>query len=116
MDSDIHDKFTGQPNGRILENAALLMNQGVDIIFRQPVVPAINDSIENIEATATFLSGLGKSDVRLELMPYHRMGWSKYKALDMKYPMNGTDAAGNDMVESVKRAYLDRGIRCTVSR
>ncbi len=116
MDSDIHDQFTGQPNGRILENAALLMEQGVDIIFRQPVVPAINDSIENIEATAVFLSSLGKSDVRLELMPYHRMGWSKYRALGMKYPMNGTDAAENDMVESVKRAYLDRGIRCTVSR
>ena len=116
MDSDTHHRFTGQPNGRILENAALLMKQGVDIIFRQPVVPGINDSVENIEATALFLLSLGKSDIRLELMPYHRMGWSKYRALDMEYPMDGTDAAEDDMVESVKRAYLDRSIRCTVSR
>ncbi len=116
MDSDVHETLTGQSNGRILENAVLLMKQGVDIIFRQPVVPGINDSVENIEATAEFLSSLGKSDIRLELMPYHRMGWSKYRALDMKYLMNGTDAADNDMVESVRKAYLDRGIRCTVSR
>jgi pyruvate formate lyase activating enzyme len=116
MDPEVHETITGQPNGRILENAALLMKQGADIIFRQPVVPGINNSLKNIEATVEFLSSLGKSDIRLELMPYHRMGWSKYRALDMKYPMSGTDAADNDMVEFVRRAYLDRSIHCTVSR
>ena len=116
MDSDIHRMYTGQPNGHILENAALILECDVDLMFRQPLVPGINDSIENIEATAAFLSGLGKSGVRLELMPYHRMGWSKYGALNMKYPMNGINAAGDELVESVKTAYLDHGIRCTISR
>jgi pyruvate formate lyase activating enzyme len=116
MDSDTHSRYTGRPNGVIMENAALLHERGVDTVFRQPLVPGINDSADNIEATAAFLRGLGKGGARLELMPYHRMGRGKYAALDMKYPMNGTDAAGEEMVESVKRAYLDRGIRCTISR
>jgi pyruvate formate lyase activating enzyme len=116
MDSDIHDTYTGQPNGPILGNAALIIEHGVDIVFRQPLIPGINDTAENIEATAAFLSGLGKIDARLELMPFHRMGWSKYRALNMKYPMDGTGAAEDEMVESVKTAYLDRGIRCTISR
>ena len=116
MDSDIHYKYTGQPNGQILENAAMILQHGVDILFRQPVIPGINSSIEDIEATAAFLSGLGASDIRLELMPYHRMGRNKYAALNMKYPMNGTEAAGSELVESVKTAYLDRGIHCTISR
>ena len=116
MDPDIHNKYTGQPNSLILENAALILEHGVDTIFRQPVVPGINDMDENIEATVNFLSGLGGSEVRLELMPYHRMGESKYRALNMKYLMNGTRPAGEEMIESIKRAYLDRGISCKISR
>lgn len=116
MDPDVHKTYTGQSNSLILQNASFLLEQSADIIFRQPLVPGINDTIGNIDATAAFLVRLGGSDVCLELMPYHRMGWSKYRALDMKYPMNGADAAGEEMVESVKRAYLERGIRCTVSR
>ncbi len=116
MDPEIHKKHTGQPNGQIIENARLLVEKGVDIVFRQPLVPGINDTPENIEATADFLSGLCKTAARLELMPYHRMGQGKYRALNMKYPMDGIETAGEEMVESVRREYLDRGIRCTISR
>jgi len=116
MDSQVHRTYTGQPNGQILENAAWIIRQGADILFRLPLIPGINDSTENIEATAAFLSGLATSGIRLELMPYHRMGWSKYRALDMKYSMQGTDAADDGMVESVKKTYLDLGIQCTVSK
>jgi len=116
MDSKIHNRTTGQPNGQILENAAWILEHSADVVFRQPLIPGINDSVENIEATAAFLSGFGRSGVRLELMPYHRMGQSKYRALNMKYPMNGTAAAADEMMESVKNSYLDRGIRCTISR
>lgn len=116
MDPDTHNRYTGQSNDRILANAALIVEHGADVVFRQPLVPGINDSMENIEATAAFLSGLGRREAKLELMPYHRMGIGKYRALNMEYPMNGTEAAGDAMVESAKKAYLDRGIHCTVSR
>jgi len=116
MDSDIHKKHTGQPNGLILENARLLTEKGVDLLFRQPLIPGVNDTPENIDATADFLSGLGNNGAKLELMPYHRLGWSKYRALNMKYALDGMEAAAEDMVEYVVRAYLDRGIRCTISR
>ncbi|MEJ2111528.1 MAG: glycyl-radical enzyme activating protein [Acidobacteriota bacterium] len=116
MDPDIHRKYTGQSNAQVLENARYLLESDIDVVFRQPLIPGINDSIENIEATSMFLTSLGRTDIRLELMPYHRMGWSKYGALDMKYPMEETAAAVDEMVESVKRAYLERGIQCTVSR
>jgi pyruvate formate lyase activating enzyme len=116
MDPDIHARFTGQSNGRILNNAALILEHGADIVFRQPLIPGINDTAGNIEATAAFLSSLGGGEARLELMPYHRMGQGKYRALNMRYPMNGTDAASSERAESVRNAYRDRGIRCTISR
>jgi pyruvate formate lyase activating enzyme len=116
MDSDVHRKYTGSPNNQILKNAALALEHGADVIFRQPLIPGINDSIMNIEATADFLINLGKSAARLQLMPYHRMGQSKYKALAMPCIMEELDTANDEQVEAVRKAYLARGIDCTISR
>ncbi len=116
MDSDIHKKYTGQSNGQILKNAALVLERGADVVFRQPLIPGINDSIANIEATAGFLTSLGKNAARLQLMPYHRMGQSKYKALNIPCIMEESGIADDEQVEAVKKAYIDRGIDCTISR
>lgn len=116
MDSDIHEKYTGQPNSRILGNAALVVERGADVVFRQPLIPGVNDSVANIEATARFLAGLGQSAARLELMPYHGMGRGKYRALDKRYFIEGLGAAPDVQAERVKKAYIDRGIACTISR
>jgi pyruvate formate lyase activating enzyme len=116
MDSDSHRHYTGLPNGQILKNAALILAQGGDIIFRQPLIPGLNDSVKNIEATADFLLSLGKNALRLQLMPYHRLGQSKYKALNMPCIMKDVAAATDERVESVREEYIARGINCTISR
>ena len=116
MISDVHRRHTGSPNSQILKNAALALEHGADVIFRQPLIPGINDSIMNIEATADFLLSLGKSAARLQLMPYHRMGQSKYKALNMPCIMEELAAANDEHVEAVRKAYIERGIDCTISR
>jgi pyruvate formate lyase activating enzyme len=116
MDPEAHRKHTGQSNDKILRNAALLTQHGANVLFRQPLIPGINDSIENIEATARFLAGLGNNAARLELMPYHRMGQSKYTALNMPFTMDGLGAADDKQVEAARKAYLNRGIDCSISK
>ena len=116
LDGVEHEKHTGQSNDRILANAALLMDRGADVLFRQPLIPGMNDSLENIEATAGFLTRIGASAAGLELMPYHRMGQNKYRALDMNYPMKGIEACGDEVAETVRSAYEARGINCSISR
>ena len=80
------------------------------------VIPGINDSESNIDATAEFLKSLGENALRLELMPFHRMGKDKYKALDMEYALGDLGIMENEDIEAVKKAYADRGINCTISR
>jgi pyruvate-formate lyase-activating enzyme len=70
----------------------------------------------NIEATAEFLTGLGKNATTLQLMPYHRMGQSKYRALHAPCLMEELGIADAGQVEAIKQAYIDRGIHCTISR
>jgi pyruvate formate lyase activating enzyme len=116
MDPEAHRQYTGQSNSRILKNAALLAEHGADVLFRQPLIPGVNDSIENIEATARFLKGLGEQAARLQLMPFHRMGMSKYQALHIGYAMESLGAAEDEQVEAVRKAYVQWGIDCSISR
>lgn len=116
MDPGAHRLHTGKSNDPILKNAALVAGRGVDLVFRQPLIPGVNDSIWNIEATARFLSGLGKNTAKLEIMPYHRMGQSKYQALGLRNALEDLGIADNGQVEAVRRAYLQCGIDCTISR
>jgi pyruvate formate lyase activating enzyme len=116
LDSDTHKLYTGHNNDKILKNAAFIIEHGADVVFRQPLIPGVNDSPINIEATAGFLKNLGEKALRLELMPFHRMGRNKYKALDMEYPLGELDIMDFEDLEAVKKAYIDRGISCTISR
>ncbi len=116
MDGRIHKANTGNTNEIILKNGAFLIENRADIIFRKPLIPGINDTESNIEATAAFLRGFDGKAPRLELMPFHRMGKDKYRALNMDYRMGETGIMKMEEVEKVKKAYNDRGINCTISR
>jgi pyruvate formate lyase activating enzyme len=116
MDPDAHRKYTGQLNERILRNATLVVDQAADVIFRQPLIPGVNDSNENIEATARFLLDLGKKASRLQLMPYHRMGQSKYRALGVLNAMDAIVPADEGQLEAVRTAYIQYGIDCSISK
>jgi glycyl-radical enzyme activating protein len=116
MDSEVHRKFIGHRNGRILENAVLVVKSDVDVLFRQPLIPGFNDSRSNIDATVRFLKSFGTKATKLEIMPYHRMGENKYKALDMAYDMAGTAVMNESAIDEIRNEYISRGIDCTVSR
>ena len=115
QNSSKHRRFTGRPNDTILSNAKLVVQSGVEVLFRMPLIPGLNDNPVNIRKTAAFLKGLGEKAGRIELMPYHRMGESKYRALDRPYTLDGLPPADTARVEEVKQAFEEQGIQCTVS-
>jgi pyruvate formate lyase activating enzyme len=86
MDGEIHRRYTGVDNGRILENYGILAKSGVKFVTRIPLIPTVNDTVENIRATAEFMSGLG---VRyIELLPYNKMAGGKYLMLGREYKVD----------------------------
>lgn len=82
MDSALHKKYTGYGNEEILKNIRhIYRDLRVSVIVRVPVIPGYNDSIRNISDTAAFVEKeLGK-DVRIHLLPYHKLGVSKSESL-----------------------------------
>jgi len=116
LDSGKHRQYTGKPNDLILANARIVAQSGVEVLFRMPLVPGINDGRQNIEDTAGFLHGLGKNARRIELMPYHRLGKGKYESLGRRYRLPDILAPDPDSLESVKSAFESNGIICMISR
>lgn len=58
IDDDLHRRYTGVPNGPILENLRLLASRGARVIVCVPVIPGITDSEENMDGIARFVAAL----------------------------------------------------------
>ena len=76
-DADIHEKYTGVSNVIIKAHLKKLNTMNIPIIVRTPVIPEIEQRIEQI---SEFLKGL-ENIKQYELLPYHPLGESKAVAL-----------------------------------
>ena len=83
MDDDVHKKWTGVSNARILENIKKLSEKEIPLIIRTPVIPEVNDSTQEIGRIAEYISSLS-SVLYYELLPFNPLGAPKYESLDMK--------------------------------
>jgi pyruvate formate lyase activating enzyme len=116
MNPEKHREFTGKPNDLILGNAKTAAASGKKTLFRMPLIPGVNDGSQNVIETADFLRSLGKEFLRIELMPYHRLGKGKYDSLGKPYLLRDVSALEPESIEPVKKMFDDRGISCSVSR
>jgi len=85
LNPDKHCQVTGVSNKLILENVRRLAQTSKPIIIRVPVVPTVNDTAEEIGAIIQFV-GAFQNLQYLELLPFHRLGESKYHNLGLNYP------------------------------
>lgn len=79
-----HRRWTGVSNARIRENLRAFLAQGASIWVRVPVIPGVNDEIGVQRAIAADLRAMNFTG-RVELLPFHRLGASKYEGLDWEY-------------------------------
>lgn len=81
---DMHRKYTGVSNGQILNNLAKLCSSGKEFVVRVPLIPGVNDTLENMEQTAGLLEG-ATGLKRVELLRYHKTAGAKYPMVGMVY-------------------------------
>ncbi len=87
IDEVKHKEYTGVSNQLILSNLETLVSWGKEVIVRVPVVPGINDSVQEVQRIGEFVAGLG--GIReVQLLPYHQTGVEKYGRLGLDYTMS----------------------------
>ena len=88
------------------------------MIVRIPVIPGVNDTQENLEAAADFISEkLHNQLEELQLLEFMRLGEEKYKSLDLAYPMAGLKFDRDEFTLKVREFadyFKGRGINCKV--
>jgi pyruvate formate lyase activating enzyme len=114
MDPARHFEGTGADNRLILDNVARLAaaSWGGRLVIRVTVVPGFNDDEENIEATARFVAGLGLEEIHL--LPFHRLGASKYEQLGLLYAFAGQPAPEPAKLQRLQSICQSHGLSCYV--
>jgi pyruvate formate lyase activating enzyme len=112
MNSAAHRQETGVGNELILKNLAALVAAGRPerLVVRVPLVPGFNDSAANLEATAELVAGPGLSEVNL--LPFHRLGSSKYEQLGLEYHYASRAAPSSEELLRAGQAFFRHGLRC----
>ena len=105
IDPEGHKVLTGHDNAGILAFAKYLEQKQVPVWIRHVVVPGITDDAALLARLGTFLGTL--SNVKaLDVLPYHIMGVSKYKQLNMAYPLEGVPPATKEQAAAAKKIIL----------
>ena len=118
MDPQKHKQYTGVDNRRILDNLRHLAEVGRELILRIPVIPGVNDDMENMEATADFIINELKDSVRtLQLLSFMRLGVEKYQSLGMPYEMEDVKFNRRSLQKHINELadyFNSRDIHCLV--
>ncbi len=110
MDSGRHRKFTGVFNTRILDNLQRLAKLGHNIIVRVPLIPGVNDDLENLRLTAAFTAGLGGLG-RVDVLPYHYAAMSKYERLHRTYRLPGLHTPSEERMQEISQVFEGFGLQ-----
>ena len=75
-DSRLHERFTGKPNGPILDNLRKLHDGGANVLLRCPMIPGHNARGEHLDGIAALCARLPKLR-GVELLPYYDLWRAK---------------------------------------
>jgi pyruvate formate lyase activating enzyme len=110
FDPETHLRVTGQPVEPVLEFAARLAALGKPTWIRFVLVPGLTDDPENVDGLADFVATLPNVE-RVEVLPFHQMGASKWDRLGVEYPLRGTDPPSRELVDRVIQQFRARGLQ-----
>jgi pyruvate formate lyase activating enzyme len=113
MESSRHKAYTGVYNDIILENVRRISDLGVPLILRIPVIPSLNDSLANIKKIAMLARELDNCE-EIHLLPYHRLGVSKYKFLEREYALEDLSEPDEKKILELKRIFQSEGLKTVV--
>lgn len=115
MDDELHRWGTGVGNDQILDNIQALARGGWwngRLVLRIPTIGGFNDSVENAKATIDFMN---KNDLfEINLLPFHRMGQTKWEQLGREYEYSDHGDVTHEKLEELQSLYLDNDIACYI--
>lgn len=101
IDEERHIKLTGFTNKHILELGKYISEKGIPIWIRHVLVPNITNKKGDLQKLKNYIDEL-KTVTKIEVLPYHNMGKSKWEELGLDFPLKGVKAPTEEEVKEAR--------------
>ena len=111
MDPARHKQYTAVSNKLILDNAKKIrLELNLPMLARLPVIPGYNDSLDNLNAAARFIANELGREVKVHLLPYHRLGETKYERMEKPGGCVRIEPPGDERMQELKQMFESYGL------
>lgn len=100
---DEYKKIIGGNHDTVYENLCYLLQNGENVRIRIPLIPGFNADIEHAEKMSEKLLAAGAEKV--DILPFHRLGSSKYTALGREYAYSATEPMSKEKIEYIASVF-----------
>ena len=107
-------KLIGGDLAVVKENLQRLLADGESVQVRVPLIPGFNASADDVTGICRSLADIGVTAV--EVLPFHRLGSSKYEAMGMDYSYGKTEPMPKSEVESLTEIFREYFDHVTVGK
>lgn len=104
----LHQKWTQVSNELPLRNLAGAIAAGGDVLVRIPVIPGVNNRLQDAVAFCQLLRPIGVKEV--QLLPFHQFGERKYELLDWGYQFAGVPALHEEDLADYRTTFCENGV------
>ena len=114
IDPEKYQALTAQPLQPTLDFAHRLVKMGKPMWIRYVLVPGLTDDLADVEKHAQFVKSLQDAGIalhgkklieRIEVLPFHNLGESKWQELNLKYTLSETEPPTPEFVKNIKEIY-----------
>lgn len=99
-DPQMYERITGTDQKRLLEFLSYMKKTGQPLWIRQVIIPGYTDTESQMESLVQLLEGANVQ--RVDLLPYHTLGVSKWEALGRTYPLGDTKPPEEETMERLR--------------
>lgn len=112
MDKERAKQVVGLNLDKVLENFTRLVEQGVHVVPRLPLIPGYTLDLINIDRVIRFLKPFDVAEIHL--LPFHQYGANKYQTLGMEYLMKDVAVPTQSEVEAIRSHVEAHGYRVVI--
>lgn len=77
-----------------------------NVLIRQVIIPGINDNTEYIRKLSAFLKNNFQNITKIEFLPFHTMGFKKYKDLEINNPYKQIKALDTKKCDNLYKQFI----------
>jgi len=115
VDDEKHSRYTGASNRQILNNYSYLIGSGARMITRIPVIPGFNDDDSSIRDIREFIGiNLASNMIGVDLLPFHRIGSSKYRRFGIEYRMGDAEQLSSERMQEIADMFGELGVKVKI--